>query len=217
MLCLLSFEDEKEHFESTFILFGIVVFEWHFLICNQQHSRCLGVQRQHAIYENNNLNKNSQIGARIDSNCCSELVVNFGINIVCCSTCIVWPAFSVIGVKFRLWFFSEKCGKQSLSAGEKNLICSMVLIEVNLWFAALAPGTGCDITTGLTVTHSSPRFTYLQTLYLCLLLGHHIRHTGCLLVCFSCAAQNVRQILPLGLQMIILFCLQLFQKCRRLS
>lgn len=37
------------------------------------------------------------------------------------------------------------------------------LIEVNLWFAALASGTGCDITRRLTGACSLSHFTYLQT------------------------------------------------------
>lgn len=90
-----------------------------------------------------------------------------------------------------MWKTKCECGATFLSAARE-------LIEVNLWFAALAPGTGCDITTGLTDAHSSPRFTYLQTVCLRLLRGRHIKYTGCLHCLFfmrrwKCARQS-----PLG-------------------
>lgn len=75
-----------------------------------------------------------------------------------CMRRIVWPVFF-------FFFFCELVWNSSLKSSSCAAFLSAIpeLIEVNLWFAALASGTGCDITRRLTVACSLSHFTYLQT------------------------------------------------------
>lgn len=87
------------------------------------------------------------------------------------------------------------------------------LIEVNLWFAALASGTGCDITRRLTVACSLSHFTYLQTVSpsppsntSCWVVSTLLRDW---IVCFSFNGENALMLFLWGCEWFILFCLQL--------
>lgn len=91
-----------------------------------------------------------------------------------------------------------KCGGTKCECGATFLSAAGELIEVNLWFAALAPGTVYDTTWGPTVACSSACFTYLQTVCLCLLLGREIKYTEHLHCLFFMHCCKFARLSPLG-------------------
>lgn len=116
-------------------------------------------------------------------NCYSVLVVYFG-HKYCLPIAAAWCGqecllsdllFQMNGIKFRLCLFHKNM-KYKVWVHCNIFICSQRTDWGQSVICCLGPGTGCDITRGLTVAHSSLCFTYLQRVCLCLLLKHRIVH-----------------------------------------